>query len=237
MGAEVNRFGPVLAQARIGLGPDNARCGNGSAVDDRGGFDGAHGGDGSEHRLGKRRALRGILLVEVKARRFPVFVHAEGKIEIWLTAEPRDVVANFGRPAILIITIQIDAVAILPGCRHETGRVEEWADKPPGAVVEDPRFEQRQEGERRRGFVSVDTGRKINPRSGAGRAFGERDEGRAGVFTETVEAEARGATGRLEAGDEGGRVEGRFFHRRNVEHGMNWLRGENPCCRIGLFCL
>lgn len=57
----------------------------------------------------------------------------------------------------------------------------------------------------------MDTGREVNPRSGAGRAFGESEERRAGVFAETVETEARGATDRLEAGYEGGRVEDGFF--------------------------
>ena len=147
-------------------------------------------------------------------------------------AQPLDVGTNFRGAEVLVVAIEVEAVGVLPRCAQETSWIEQGADKPNGAVIEGTGFEQGQEGEGRGGFVAVDTGREVNPRPGARRAFRESEEGCAGVLAETVKTEACSAGGRLEAGDEGGRIEGRLLHWRSERYGTNWLRGENRCCRI-----
>jgi hypothetical protein len=163
----------------------------------------------------------GIEFVEVKSGRFPVFMHAEGEVEIGLAREPGGVRANFRGAEVLIVAVEVEAVGVFAGGAEKAGRVEQRTEEPHGAVVEAPGFEQREEGEGRGGFVAVDTGGKIDAGAGAGpgRAFGEGEQGRAGEIAKAFDTETGGRRGGLEAGRKGQGIEGRGRNRRERIHG------------------
>ena len=204
VGDQVDGFGPLLALERVGDGADEAAGDGFASVDDGRGFDRAALFDGGEHRVDVAGEIGGVELVEIEAFRFPVLVEADGEIEVRLVLEPADVGADFGGGEVLVVAVEVEAVGVFAGAVEEAGGVEERAEEPVGAGVEDTGLEHVEEREGTGGFVAVDAGGKVEARAGAGRAFGEGEERDAGDGAEVFDAELGGAGGVFETGDEVG---------------------------------
>ena len=96
VGAQGDGFGPSFTEKRVVLRVDEARDGDGAAVDDGGGVDGqVRGGGGEEGRGEASLAGRGEL-IEVVPCGFPVLVEAEREVERRLAAEPGNVGDDLG---------------------------------------------------------------------------------------------------------------------------------------------
>ncbi len=154
VGAQVDGFGPGFAEKRIVLRVDEARDGDGAAVDDGGGVDGQVRGGGGEEGRGEAGLVGRGELVEVVAGGFPVLVQAEREVEGWLAAEPGDVSGDLGRAGMAVVAIEVDGLGVFAGAEREAGGVEEGNEKPGGAMVEGAGGEEIEQGEGAGGFKS-----------------------------------------------------------------------------------
>lgn len=169
-GKEVDGFGPGFTEERVVLRVDEAREGDGAAVDDGGGVDGqVRGGGGEEGRGEAGLAGRGEL-VEVVARGFPVLVEAEREVERRLAAEPGNVGGDLGGAGVAVVAVEVDGFGVFAGAEREAGGVEEGDEKPGGAMVEGASGEELEQGEGAGGFVAVDAGGEVDARVATGGA-------------------------------------------------------------------
>lgn len=193
MRAQVDRLGPLFSQQRIGNRPDDAGFGNRESIDDGRRFDWACPGAGVEHRPGKTPLAGGIQFVDVQALRLPVFVQAEGEIEIWLALQPAGMGLNLQRTQRLVIAIQINALRIFTRPAVETDGVEQRTEEPDGTVIEHAPLEQSEQCQGRSWFVAMNAGGEIDswPRSTG--AFREGELRQSGDFPEAFNSKLVGA--------------------------------------------
>ena len=122
------------AGVQVDVGADDSVL-RGATFDQFVWVDGANFGDCFNHGFGQGSAVVGVLFVEIKAVRFPVFVQQEAKVEVRLAFEPGDVRGDFLGGGFQVVAVQIDAAGILAGVAG-TGKsfllkiVEQRADMP-----------------------------------------------------------------------------------------------------------
>src|SRR6185503_19612400 len=105
MRAQVDRFGPWIAEQRVVDRTDDAGLRDRASIDYRRGFDGARCRHGSNHGAGVTAASTGIELINIKTAGLPVLVQAHGEIEVRLALQPAGVRLNLRRVERFVVTI------------------------------------------------------------------------------------------------------------------------------------
>jgi hypothetical protein len=107
-------------------------------------------------------AVVGIEFVEVEAKRFPVFVQADGDVEVRLALEPVDVRASFLGFEVEVLAIQIEALRVLAAVGGEARGIQARTEPEVDVLRPGVLLNERAHGERPGGFVPVDPGGEID---------------------------------------------------------------------------
>lgn len=139
--AKINRFRPRLAQQRVADRADDSWLGDCPAVNDGSGVDRAKCLCALEHCTGESRAIGRVEFVKIKTLRLPVLVNGYDEVEIRLSLEPADVVANFTRDGPFVIAVEIELGLIFAGAVNKANRIDQWAEKPRATIVKKAGFQ------------------------------------------------------------------------------------------------